>query len=564
MRPLAARRPFKAAGTPLAQDGLTIPIHRRGAMRGVARLTARLSPPVPWRGLCIRRWLVWWIVAHAVSACAQLPPLPAREPTQALPVAEARDTPLGRRVVAAAPAPGLSGLRVVVQGTDALATLITLADQATRTLDLQYYIVHDDPSTRALFQHLIAAAHRGVRVRLLIDDMNTAGNDDALRRMAGDAHIAVRVYNPLPAGRFSTVTKVLASLTDLNRINRRMHNKMFVADNALAFMGGRNLGDAYFLQSDEANFVDLDVLVAGPAVHALSRSFDRYWNSALAYPVAALVSGNEAHTDPLTPPLDAPPEHPPVLKLDANAVAPQVAPGGPLRLQWAPAHLLADDPAKIEAMGEVPPNETMFDDVAALLGSARHEVTIISAYFVPGTRGMALLHGLRQRGVRVRVLTSSLAATDAPAVYVGYARYREPMLKDGIELYELRSRIGENDRRLGAFGRSQARLHAKALVIDGRYLLVGSMNLDPRSANLNSEIDLLVHSPPLAADVLRLFDDVTQHSSYRLALDAGGDLRWIGLGPAGQAKTFDHEPDASLWRRVEWRLLRPFAPDEML
>jgi phosphatidylserine/phosphatidylglycerophosphate/cardiolipin synthase-like enzyme len=297
-------------------------------------------------------------------------------------------------------------------------------------------------------------------------------------------------------------------------------------------------------------------------VHALSRSFDRYWNSALAYPVDVLVPAREPRLDALTPPLDAPPDKPPALPLDAHAAARTLAPGAALQLQWAPAHLLADDPAKIEALGEVPPTETMVDDVATLMRSAQHEVTIISAYFVPGTRGLALLHTLRERGVQVRVLTSSLAATDAPIVYVGYSRYRKRMLKDGIELYELRSRIGEGDRRLGGFGRSQARLHAKALVVDGRYLLVGSMNLDPRSANLNSEIGLLVHSPPLAADVLRLFDDVTQHSSYRLALDADGDVRWTGPGP--QARTFDHEPDASLWRRIEWGVLAPLAPDEML
>jgi phosphatidylserine/phosphatidylglycerophosphate/cardiolipin synthase-like enzyme len=206
----------------------------------------------------------------------------------------------------------------------------------------------------------------------------------------------------------------------------------------------------------------------------------------------------------------------------------------------------------------------MFDDVAALLRSAQHEVTIISAYLVPGPRGMAIFHALRQRGVRVRVLTSSLAATDAPAVYVGYRRYRKPMLDDGIELYELRSRIGDADRRLGAFGSSQARLHAKALVVDGQYLLIGSMNLDPRSIRLNSEIGLLVHSHALAADVDKLFADVTQRSSCRVEETADRELRWRCRGADGQPHVFDAEPDTTLWQRIEWRLLTPFAPEEML
>jgi phosphatidylserine/phosphatidylglycerophosphate/cardiolipin synthase-like enzyme len=533
-----------------------------GAMRRIA--SPFMPPSGGQRSAVCRLLLALCFAAHGLAACAQLPPLPPRDATHALPAADASATPLGRRVAAAQPRGGLSGFHVVVQGTDALATLMTLADQATRTLDLQYYIVDDDPSTRALFQHVIAAAHRGVRVRLLVDDMNTAGNDDALRRLAEDAHIAVRIYNPLPAGRFSTPTKVLASLTDFDRINRRMHNKMFVADNALAFMGGRNLGDAYFLQSGEANFVDLDAVVAGPAVQALSRSFDHYWNSALAYPVATLVPQPEPRLPNRPPGLDVPPAQPPQLTLDAHAAARQVAPGGTFELQWAPARLLADAPSKIESLGDVPPDQTMFDDVAALLRSAQHEVTIISAYLVPGPRGMAIFHALRQRGVRVRVLTSSLAATDAPAVYVGYRRYRKPMLDDGIELYELRSRIGDADRRLGAFGSSQARLHAKALVVDGQYLLIGSMNLDPRSIRLNSEIGLLVHSHALAADVDRLFADVTERSSCRVQETADRDLRWRCRGADGQPHVYDAEPDTTLWQRIEWRLLTPFAPEEML
>lgn len=510
----------------------------------------------------LRLCLLTLALAHGVSACAELPPLPPRPASEAL--TDWRHTALAQRVLQVQPAPGLSGLRLVAAGTDAFATLIALADQAERTLDLQYYIVHNDPSTRALLQHVQAAAARGVRVRLLVDDMNTAGNDDALKRLAERRNIEVRVYNPLPAGRFSTITKVMSSLTDFDRINRRMHCKMFVADNALAFTGGRNLGDAYFLQSQQANFVDMDAVVAGPAVRALSRSFDRYWNSPLAYPIDALVKGAPAEASAASA-LDTPPSTDPTPALEANPLARQLMPGARLDLQWAPVRLWADDPAKIEALGDVPPSETMFDDVASLIRSAHHDVTIISAYLVPGARGMAALRELRRRGVAVRILTSSLAATDAPAVYLGYAHYREPMLKAGIELYELRPRIGEAATRLGGFGQSQARLHAKALTVDGQYLLIGSMNLDPRSIRLNSELGLLVHSTALAAEVNKLFDEVTRDSSFRVELNPTLDsLQWVRRDEHGAREVHHSEPDSSWLKRLGWSLLAPLAPEEML
>ncbi len=538
----------------------------------------------------LRRWRWLLLLLPALSACATLPPPPPRPATQA--ITDFQATSLGRRVAAVQPSAQLSGFRVVTSGADALAVLMSLSDQAERTLDLQYYLVHNEPSTRALLQHVRAAADRGVRVRLLVDDLHTTGNDEALRRLTAHPRIEVRLYNPLPGGRFSTVTKVLSSLTDVARINRRMHNKMFVADNAMAFAGGRNLGDAYFLQSNEANFVDMDLLVAGPAVRALSHSFDRYWNSALAYPVDALVPPPASPAPPAAPPstagsppgassppggpastnaperpqpaLDTPPPAEPTIGLDAAAAARELAPGGRLRMTWATARLLADEPAKIEALGAVGPDQVMFDDVATLLASARKDVVIISPYLVPGERGIALLQGLRQRGVRVRILTSSLAATDAPVVHIGYSHYRKPMLRAGIELHELRPQIDGAPSRLGAFGESRARLHAKALVVDGRYLLVGSMNLDPRSIDLNSELGLLLNSPALAQDVLRLFDEVVRSSSYRLELTPDDDLRWVSGGGKGPAAVDESEPESSAWRRIGLWLLAPLAPEEML
>lgn len=515
-----------------------------------------------------------------LPACATLPPPPDKPVTRAWSQPEA--TALGRIVDDAAPNPYFSGFRLLVSGDDALSALVALADRAQRTLDLQYYLMHDDRSTRTLLRRVHAAAERGVRVRVLLDDLNTAGADDALLCLTAHPNIEMRLYNPFAAGRVSTVTRVLASITDIRRVNRRMHSKMFVADNAVAVTGGRNLGDAYFVQSPSNNFVDLDVVAAGPVVRGLSGSFDRFWNDQLAYPVHALLdkepdcegplSADPPSASPLAvspqpaeaaPPEDVapPPAREPVPVPDST-LAQQLA-RGRLRLVWAPATVLADEPAKISTEGRPDRTETIADDIVGLTRSAEREVMLISPYFVPGKRGVDIARKLRGRGVRLRVLTNSLAATDAPVVHIGYARYREDLLAAGVELYELRNQIGTPRSQLGSFGSSLASLHAKALVIDRSTLLIGSMNMDPRSARLNSEIGLVIRSPALAARVVRLFEDVAVNSSYRVELSGDGRLRWVsGVsdGPVFEGA----EPDVGFGLRSLLMLLSPFAPDELL
>jgi phosphatidylserine/phosphatidylglycerophosphate/cardiolipin synthase-like enzyme len=529
---------------------------------------------------------VAWASAALCAACASLP-APAPKPiSQAWAQPEA--TGLGALAAAAAPNLRFSGFRLLASGEDALAALAALADHAQRTLDLQYYLMRDDASTRALLRHVHAAAQRGVRVRVLLDDLNTAGADDALLCLTRHPNIELRLYNPFPAGRGSTLTRVLASIRDVRRINQRMHNKMFVADNAIAVTGGRNLGDAYFVQSLASNFVDLDVIAAGPVVRDLSASFDRFWNSELAYPLRTLVTKDPDCAGPLAasppspngqpavagpqpvsspdspsglPPADSPPARTSVAIPD-SAFAQDLA-AGRLPLAWVPAAVLADAPSKIASEGDPDRSETIADDIVTLTRAARREVVLISPYFVPGKRGVALARELHARGVQLRVLTNSLAATDAPIVHIGYARYRRDMLEAGAELYELRSRLGAPRTRLGSFGSSLASLHAKALVIDRRLLLIGSMNMDPRSARLNTEIALVMRSPALAGQVVQLFEDVAASSSYRVEALADGGLRWVGQAP-GAATVEGSEPDAGVGLQWLLMLLSPFAPDELL
>jgi phosphatidylserine/phosphatidylglycerophosphate/cardiolipin synthase-like enzyme len=492
-------------------------------------------------------------IAAAMQGCASLPPPQELPPTKAL--ADPSSTQLAQLVKRHAPSSEVSGFRLLVSGEEALGAFAALAEKAQKTLDLQYYIVRSDPSGRALMRKVREAADRGVRVRLLLDDFNTSGQDAGLLRFTKHPNIEVRLYNPFP-GRGATVNRLLASLSDFSRINQRMHNKMFVADNSLAITGGRNIGDAYFLRDQKSNFLDLDILVAGPAVRRLSATFDAFWNAPLAYPVAAIV--------------DEPPYEDPAIA--AAAPKPEIAPipdteigrelqRNQLKLTWAQASLLADKPSKIESKGDPTATETIADDVESLIRSARSEVLLISPYFVPGPRGVALAKQLRERGVKFRVLTNSLATTDAPAVHVGYSRYRKPLLEAGVELNELRRRVDAPRADIGSFGSSQASLHAKVVVIDRKTALVGSMNMDPRSEKLNSEMGVVIRSPDIAAQLARIYEEVSA-TSYRLRLDDEGDLHWISGSP--EAADTTTEPEAGLWLRFGVKLLSPMAPDEML
>lgn len=497
--------------------------------------------------------------ACLLAGCASLPAPAHAPPSRAY--SQPHDTALGRVAAASAAHPRLSGFRLLVSGEDALGSLMTLADHARHTLDLQYYLIHNDESTREILQRVRAAADRGVRVRFLLDDIHTAGEDDKLLELDDHPNIEVRLFNPFPSGRFSMITRLASSLTDISRINQRMHSKMFVADNALAVTGGRNLGDPYFVRSPTSNFLDLDVIAAGPVVRQLSASFDEFWNHRLAYPVRTLATARpSAPGDDAAPGLSAPASESP---LPHDARLARELERGRLDLAWAPAVILSDKPAKISSEGDPGREESIAQDVYSLMRSARSELVVISPYYVPGERGMALMRELRSRGVRVRVLTNSLAATDAPVVHIGYARYRKRLVGAGVELHELQPRLGGGRSRIGSFGSSRASLHAKALIIDRHTVLVGSMNMDPRSEKLNTEIGMVVRSRPLAGQLVKLYEDVTLHSSYRIALTGDDEVRWLKEAPEDREE-HDGEPEASRWLRLVLFLLTPFAADEML
>ena len=548
---------------------------------------------------CLRRTRAWLAavlsaVVLGLAGCGNLPAQAPHEPTHAL--ASNTGLPLAALVDASRPKddkrPSLSGFRLLGSSEAAYGSRMALIDAATKTLDLQYYTIHYDSSTEALMERLREAARRGVRVRLLLDDFNAVGKNVAVLRLDLEPGIEVRMFNPVSGPRSSQAGRILGSLFDFKRIQQRMHNKILVADNTLAVAGGRNLGDAYFGQSDTSNFLDLDLLVAGPMVTDLSHSFDAYWNDIRAYPVRNVLSGNDLkafYADPAPAPPAASSAgtqtrvaSAPVDAADTTPAAPAVVEGHPvpgatamareiqsgtLALAWAPSALLVDKPTKIapeNPLDESDRDDNVVDGVLNIVTRAQKEVLIISPYFVPGPRMMEVFTTLRQRGVRVRVLTNSLASNDAPLAHVGYARYRQPLLEAGVELFEMRAEGKTQQRFFGSTPDSRASLHTKALVIDSRLLVVGSMNLDLRSQLQNTELGMVIRSRKLSAAMEAAIDQ-SLDDSYELSLQ-DGQLRWTTPSetPGQPGEVLSSEPDARMGLKILLKLAGPFAPEEML
>lgn len=552
------------------------------------------------------RWVVMASILGCAAGCASLPANTGRTPSTAF--NQPDQTPLGQLVQARRAQAGArsdSAFRLLDGVEIALTSRLALIEGATRSLDLQYYAIHADASTEVLLQRLREAARRGVRVRILLDDFNSVGEDAQVLRLAFEPNVELRLFNPIAGPRGSMFGRILASLHDIRGMQKRMHNKLFIADNAWGITGGRNLGDRYFGTGETQNFVDLDVLAAGRIVRDMSASFDRFWNDELAYPVERLMDkedldrmrkpqASENASDP------GKPEITPAAVVPVSAtgtVLPSVTPAEASEAQrpildlrtvdlvWAPSTLLVDKPGKVgPGDDEVDAGDTVIDGLMSLVQQAQRDVLIISPYFVPGPRMLAVYENLRKRGVRLRVLTNSLASNDAPAAHAGYARYRERMLAIGAELYEMHSNpemsgalgSGSGSRPSGGSGlglgsgpggsksgtTSRASLHSKAVIIDGRLAVIGSMNLDLRSQIQNSEVALVLRSTTLAQQATRQVENTFANGAYRLE-QRDGKLYWRAP-PNAPFPDATSEPGASTRLKLTVMILGPLAPDEML
>jgi len=428
---------------------------------------------------------------------------------------------------------------------DAFTVRGLLTQAAERSIDAQYYIWHDDITGDLLLQALCAAADRGVRVRLLLDDNDTGGLDPTIAALAAHPNIEVRLFNPLVnrKARWSNY------LFDFSRVNHRMHNKSFTVDNEVTVVGGRNIGDEYFDAGTDVTFADLDVIAIGPVVREVSDSFDAYWNSASAYPAESIVG---------PPPADA------AVRLAAHLAAKADDPRAKsyleslrdstfvaqlgsqnLQFEWSDVRLVADDPGKVFADND---ELLLLPRLLEITGDPQTQFDVVSPYFVPKELGTVSFVKLAQRGVAVQVLTNSLESNDVAAVHAGYAKRRKELLHGGVRLYELKAVRVPSGRATHKRG-SAGSLHAKTFQIDGRLVFVGSFNFDPLSARLNTEIGMVIASPAMAQQLHEFFSARVQQRAYVVELTPDDRIQWLETTPFGAKIIYTSEPNASAMRR---------------
>jgi len=487
-------------------------------------------------------WLADWLTPRAVG-----------EPSHAL-ATSADATPVDRVIAPMLAAhPGKSGAIVLVDGLDAFAVRAATAAQAGRSLDVQYYIWRDDLTGHLLARELWRAAERGVRVRFLVDDLTIRGADRKLLALGAHENIQIRVYNPVRnrAGLMRVVEMVTRSLS----LNYRMHNKIWIADGRIAVTGGRNVGMEYFSASTDTNFHDLDVALLGPAVAQASAIFDSFWNSDAVVPISALARKPGVDLKTYLADIDQESD-----RQTAQAYLTRVAEATLLRewlegqplIHWSDSlQLVSDPPIK---RGGSPEDGWLVSHLREQMLLAKKQALFISPYFVPGQNLSEWLSVQARAGIDVGIVTNSLAATDVLAVHSGYAPYRRPLLEAGARLYELRRQPGGEPGR-SLFGSSGASLHTKAYVLDERLGFIGSFNLDPRSAWLNTEMGMLFDHEGLANAVRTEYAHLTMdHMSYEVQLDEQGALRWHDR-LAKPPRVLDSEPDSTLSQRaIAWLL----------
>ncbi|MET3181560.1 UNVERIFIED_ORG: putative cardiolipin synthase [Variovorax guangxiensis] len=530
------------------------------------------------------------VFSMLMGACSSLPPRVSERPVAA--IADFRSTPLDAITRKVLPgneqADDRSGFQLLPYGPTSFATRIELAKLATRSLDVQYYLLAADNTGRALMRELRDAAQRGVRVRLLVDDLYTTGEDELLLALASYPNVQVRLFNPFPGGRGSDLTRFISSGLEFGRINRRMHNKLFVADNVAAVAGGRNMADEYVMNASGSNFIDMDVFAAGPVVRQLSDEFDHYWNSEVVYPVSRIASSAltpgqlRQNFDRLTAAVK-PPEAPrippdgrianpvdgephslplemlPMLNLPFELAEDRLSP-----LLWAHARVLFDPLTKTEGLNERENSikGTVTEGVIQWFRTSRSSIKMVSPYFVPSDAAVANLAQAQAAGIRIELVTNSLASTDEPWVYVGYWPHIHKLLQSGVAIYELSPTLSVKRGKLGIFGRRTGALHMKNGIVDSNQVFLGSMNLDPRSAHLNTELGLIIDSPDMARQ-LDSFADAG--SAYRLRLDATGrGIEWVEQDDDGKETAYDVPPETTAWQRLKLRLVAPFIPLSLL
>jgi len=488
-----------------------------------------------------------------VSGCASLPENTGRSESHAY--TDVSDTELGKGLAAHPEYQnGRDGFILLGSGLDAFVARAALADVAEKSIDVQYYLYHKD-EVGALFSGVLwKAADRGVRVRLLVDDMDMDGRDAGLVAFDDHPNIEIRIFNPFDRS-FSRLPQFV---TGLGSVTRRMHNKSFTVDNSATIIGGRNIGNEYFDANPTLEFADLDVLAVGNIAREVSNSFDLYWNSELAYPVTTLIQDRPDRDEieekiSLLNHFMTEYEDSDYIAALKNSDLSKLIHEDKVTYRWGEVEIVVDHPDKITSSRDA--NELhLMSQLAPHFHGIKNELFIVSPYFVPGDEGVEFFKTLADKGVKVRILTNSLSSNDVGVVHAGYSKYRGALLRNGVELYEMNKKLTRAQRKekKGVGGSSKASLHAKTFVMDGERVFIGSLNLDPRSFYENTEIGLVIHSTEIAEGMLNEMNSNIDQYAFRLELvvDDEGDesLLWHGVED-GKPVTFDVDPYTSFWRR---------------
>jgi putative cardiolipin synthase len=504
--------------------------------------------------------------------------------------------------------PGASGFFLLPTGIDAFAARARLIDKAEKTLDLQYYIFHDDLTGKFVYDRLMAAADRGVRVRLLLDDWHqTPETDWLLAMLASHPNIQVRLFNPFGTHRRTFLARALRMALGPNKLRGRMHNKAFIADNCVAIVGGRNIGAEYFGAGDEFNFYDVDIMAVGLITREVSAIFDDYWNCVLAVPIGALTSLRPDADDLRALRRDLETQRECLkkstywLKVQESDLLKRID-SGTVPLVWGQGEVLSDHTLKCIDPDDSRQAVKMTQKLKEIIEEAQSELLMVTPYFVPGQAGMRLFSKMRGRNLTMKIITNSFLSTDAPLAQIGYMRYRRDLLRLGVELYEIKPTLvqlqhdqdsrqfaGDFRRLCSSFiqggssliqrsasliqigsssiqfgGSSRGALHAKTFILDRQTVFVGSFNFDPRSMRLDTQNGIVIRSPELANQAVCLFDKgISPARAYRVTLLGGDDLVWIAEDN-GQEVRYYQEPMSRFWPRLSLRGLSWLTPELML
>jgi putative cardiolipin synthase len=502
-----------------------------------------------------------------MSGCASLPTDVERAP--GFFIEETSDTKLGKRLAPKIKAhPGKSGFYALADGESAFAARVALIKDAEKSLDVQYYIWHDDLTGKVLHNLLLKAADRGVRVRLLLDDLDTAGKDQMLHIIDAHPNIEIRLYNP-----FANRSKRFGDYVgDTSRINHRMHIKTITADNQATIFGGRNIGDEYFDATEEVGFSDLDALGVGPIVGEVSQQFDLYWNSQWVYPLAVFKPEQPVTDEMITnfrqqsdAYLAEASTSDYAITVREMVLAKQII-NRELDFEWGRWVLVYDHPGKVDAE-TVNIDTHLAPKLKIAMDVTEKELLIVSPYFVPGKNFTKYLVGLEEKGIQVHIMTNSLAANDVSLVHAGYMRYREELIRGGVDLYEFKTRkVDQNkdkEKKGPWVGASRGSLHAKYFAFDERYVFIGSFNLDPRSVALNAELGTYFESVNYAKRIHDGFHTKAPVVGYKVTLDENDELLWTTI-EYGEAVVFDVEPDTGFWKRFSTDFLSIIVPESQL